>query len=112
MSHTATHKLVRCSCGRVIANCRCAGPKPEETRQHPACGIEPPLNAQAPALTSRQATLADLYASMEQMHAGSMMRVERDEDGRVLRLALLAVGETAAEAEPVLERLTTEWSGY
>ncbi len=33
----ADHHMIQCSCGAVIAQCRCPGPKRIEVREHPAC---------------------------------------------------------------------------
>jgi hypothetical protein len=45
---SAGHFLIKCSCGNVIAQCRCPGSKREEIRQHPSCGIEPAAAVPAP----------------------------------------------------------------
>lgn len=33
----SAHSIIKCSCGKVILQCRCMGPKAETIRQHPAC---------------------------------------------------------------------------
>ncbi len=48
-----SHGKIMCSCGRVIAQCRCIdhGNRIIETRPHPACGL-PPLKPPAPPLSA------------------------------------------------------------
>lgn len=81
------HHLLKCSCGRVISQCRCMGPKETIVRPHPACGMEPPLNPLTPILDDDEVALPSSPISCGVLPGCKRPVLWEERDGVIVPLA-------------------------
>lgn len=87
------HKKVVCSCGRVISNCRCIGPKEVVVSPDPCTHNQKPLSATLMAADAATANASAMATASHPATTGVNLREENEFLINRLRMVAMQIGQ-------------------